>query len=113
MAHHVQKKATKGHNAFRPRKSRPSDIYRKAPSYPAMPDVPIMTKLDSLQSVTRQTVTIEVAPEDTADTLRAKLTASGAASPEEIVYAGQAVTGSLGDLGLAAASSIEADVVSK
>lgn len=47
MAHHVQKKATRGHNAFRPKKKRPSDIYRKAPSYPAMPDIPWYTKLES------------------------------------------------------------------
>ena len=47
VAHHVQKKATRAHNAYRPKKKRPSDIYRKPPSYPAMPDIPWMTKLSS------------------------------------------------------------------
>ena len=46
MAHHVQKKATRAHNAFRPRKTRPSDIFRKPPEYPAKPDIPWYTKLD-------------------------------------------------------------------
>ena len=46
VAHHVQKKATKGHNAYRPKKSRPSDIYRKPPDFPAMPDIPWYTKLE-------------------------------------------------------------------
>ena len=46
VAHHVQKKAARAHNAYRPRKSRPSDIYRKPPSYPAVPDIPWYTKLD-------------------------------------------------------------------
>ncbi|GMI32932.1 hypothetical protein TrRE_jg240 [Triparma retinervis] len=32
-AKHAMKKAAKGHNAYRPRKSRPSDINRKAPAY--------------------------------------------------------------------------------
>ncbi|GMI24999.1 hypothetical protein TrCOL_g12024 [Triparma columacea] len=32
-AKHAMKKAAKGHNAYRPKKSRPSDINRKAPSY--------------------------------------------------------------------------------
>ena len=48
VAHHVQKKATKGHNAFRPKKKRPSDIFRKPPSYPPIPDIPWYTKLESL-----------------------------------------------------------------
>ena len=47
VAHHVQKKATRAHNAFRPRKSRPSDIYRKPPQYPPLPDIPWYTKLES------------------------------------------------------------------
>lgn len=51
MAHHVQKKATRGHNAFRPRKSRPSDINRKAPEYPTIPDIPWMVPLESLSEV--------------------------------------------------------------
>ena len=113
VAHHVQKKATRGHNAYRPRKSRPSDIYRKPPSYPALPDLPVFTKIDGPSSHSRQTVTIEIAPEDTAETLRAKVTAAGGAAPEEFTYAGQALTSSLGDLGLDAAKSVEADVISK
>ena len=95
MAHHVPKKATRGHNAYRPRKSRPSDIYRKPPSYPALPDLPVFTKIDGPSSHSRQTVTIEIAPEDTAETLRAKVTAAGGAAPEEFTYAGQALTSSL------------------
>ncbi len=51
MAHHVQKKATRAHNAFRPRKSRPSDIYRKPPSYPPLPDIPWYTKIDDESSL--------------------------------------------------------------
>ena len=52
VAHHVQKKATRGHNAYRPKKSRPSDIYRKPPSYPAFPDIPWYTKLEEKGSTT-------------------------------------------------------------
>ena len=48
VAHHVQKKATKGHNAYRPKKKRPSDIFRKPPSYPPIPDIPWYTKIDGL-----------------------------------------------------------------
>lgn len=43
MAHHVQKKATKHHEHSRPRKSRPSDINRKPPVYPELPDIPWYT----------------------------------------------------------------------
>ncbi|GMI55213.1 hypothetical protein ScalyP_jg1655 [Parmales sp. scaly parma] len=32
-AHHVMKKATKGHNAYRPKKHRPSDKVRKPTNY--------------------------------------------------------------------------------
>jgi cytochrome b6-f complex iron-sulfur subunit len=46
LAHHVQKKATKHHHHSRPRKSRPSDINRKAPEYPPIPDIPWMTKIE-------------------------------------------------------------------
>jgi hypothetical protein len=102
VAHHVQKKATRKHNAYRPRKSRPSDIFRTPPSYPAMPDIPVMTKLDS--------VSIEVTPDDTADSLRSKVTAAGGASPEQFVYAGKEVTGTLADCGLSAATTIQAAV---
>jgi len=59
VAHHVQKKATRGHNAFRPKKSRPSDIYRKAPEYPAMPDIPWYTKIDSLSKPASQPIAAE------------------------------------------------------
>merc|ERR1719274_150152 len=45
MAHHVQKKATKHHHHSRPRKSRPSDINRKPPVYPELPDIPVYTVL--------------------------------------------------------------------
>merc|ERR1719159_1330673 len=46
LAHHVQKKATKHHHHSRPKKSRPSDINRKAPEYPPIPDIPWMTKIE-------------------------------------------------------------------
>jgi hypothetical protein len=47
LAHHVQKKATRKHNAYRPRKSRPSDINRTPTIYPPLPDIPWYTKLES------------------------------------------------------------------
>ena len=46
LAHHVQKKATKHHDYSRPRKSRPSDINRKKPEYPPIPDIPWYTKIE-------------------------------------------------------------------
>merc|ERR1719237_1157368 len=46
MAHHVQKKATKHHHHSRPRKTRPSDIYRTPTNYPEHPDVPWYTKIE-------------------------------------------------------------------
>jgi len=112
MAHHVQKKAARAHNAFRPRKSRPSDIYRTPPSYPALPDIPWMTKIDSSSSVSKSTVSIEVSPEDTAASLSAKVVAAGASAPDSFSYQGKAVSGTLADCGLAAAATIEAEVVS-
>jgi len=112
MAHHVQKKATRAHNAYRPKKSRPSDIYRTPPSYPPLPDIPWMTKLDGSSGVTKTTVSIEVSPEDTAATLSAKVVAAGAAAPETFSFQGKAVSGSLADCGLEAATTIEAEVCS-
>ena len=41
-----QLKAAKKANRLRPKKSRPSDINRKAPEYPPIPDIPWMTKID-------------------------------------------------------------------
>jgi len=61
-----------------------------------------MTKLDS--------VPIEITPEDTADSLRSKVTAAGGAAPEQFVYAGKPVTGTLADCGLTSATSIKAAV---
>merc|ERR1719333_44378 len=46
LAHHVQKKATKHHHHSRPKKRRPSDINRKAPEYPPIPDIPWYTKIE-------------------------------------------------------------------
>lgn len=37
MAHHPQKKGAKKHDRYRPKKHRPSDINRKAPSYNVNP----------------------------------------------------------------------------
>ena len=42
-----------------PKKSRPSDIYRKAPEYPAMPDIPWYTKIDSLSKPASQPIAAE------------------------------------------------------
>jgi hypothetical protein len=113
VAHHVQKKATRKHNAYRPKKSRASDIFRKPPSYPAMPDIPEWTKLDGLTGVSKTAVSIEITPEDTAATLAAKVTGAGAPAPDEFTYAGMPLSGSLGDAGLAAATTVEAQVVAK
>jgi len=65
MAHHVQKKATKHHHHSRPRKSRPSDINRKAPVYPEIPDIPVYTVLK------KAATSDETAPEDAAPASRA------------------------------------------
>jgi methionine-R-sulfoxide reductase len=56
MAHHVQKKATKHHHHSRPRKTRPSDITRKKPEYPPIPDIPVWTKIDKLTIVDNEEV---------------------------------------------------------
>ena len=109
MAHHVQKKATKKHQATRPRKSRPSDMNRKPPQYPQIPEQPWMTVTESAPS--RSTVSITVSPTDTADSLKAKLTAAGA-SAEEIFYQNQAVTGTFADVGLEAETTVDAVVLS-
>merc|ERR1719313_1634508 len=47
LAHHVQKKATKHHHHSRPKKRRPSDINRKPPEYPPIPDIPWYTVLET------------------------------------------------------------------
>jgi hypothetical protein len=99
VAHHVELKATRKHNKNRPKKSRPSDIYRTPPSYPTLPDIPWMTKLD--------TVEVMVAPSDTADTLKTKVVAAGAKAPTVFMYQGKAVSGTLADCGLAAATTIK------
>lgn len=112
MAHHVQKKGAAKHERYRPRKHRPSDINRKPPSYPELPTIDWMTKLESLSSVSSATVQVEVEPSDTADSLRSKITAAGGESPESFVFAGKDVTGTLADCGLTEPSSIEARVVS-
>merc|ERR1719247_3524389 len=65
LAHHVQKKATKHHHHSRPRKSRPSDINRKAPVYPEIPDIPVYTVLK------KAATSDEAAPEDAAPASRA------------------------------------------
>ncbi|KAL1515825.1 hypothetical protein AB1Y20_002441 [Prymnesium parvum] len=113
MAHHVQKKATKGHQAYRPRKSRPSDRNRTPPSYPAIPDVPWMLPIDSLTGPKVTTVSIAVEATDTAESLKGKLTAAGAEAPEKVFFGGAELTGSLGDAGLAEGKSLAANVYSK
>ena len=112
MAHHVQKKATRGHNAYRPRKSRLSDRNRTPPSYPAIPDIPWMAPIDSLSGKVPQTFSIAVEPSDTADGVRSKVTAAGRGAPEQVIYSGSVVTGSLGEAGLAVAATLEVAIVS-
>ena len=80
MAHHVQKKATKKHNAMRPRKSRASDRNRTPPSYPSVPDIPWMVPIDAPTGGAKQIVSLAVEPSDTADSIRSKLAAAGAPS---------------------------------
>ena len=99
VAHHVELKATRKHNKNRPKKSRPSDIYRTPPSYPTLPDIPWMSKLE--------TVEVMVAPSDTADTLKTKVVAAGAKAPTVFMYQGKAVSGTLADCGLATATTIK------
>ena len=107
------KKATRGHNAYRPKKSRASDRNRTPPSYPAIPDVPWMVPIDSLSPAPKsETVSISIEPSDTADSVRSKVTAAGAVAPEAFFLGGVEVTGSLGDAGLAEATSLEAFVYS-
>ena len=110
MAHHVQKKAAKHHHHTRPRKSRASDINRKAPEYALIPDTPWMTPIDELTPVNKKTVTLAVAPSDDAAALNAKLQAAGASAVDKFVYSGTELTGTLGDCGLTEESSIEATV---
>ena len=110
MAHHVQDKATKHHRNSRPKKSRLSDINRRPPIYPAIPDGPWYEQTSGLTGPSKTVVSISVAPADTADTLREKLKAAGASAPEAIEFGGVAVTSTLGDAGLEAETTIEATV---
>merc|ERR1719231_974276 len=110
MAHHVQKKATRGHNAFRPRKHRPSDINRKPTDYPEIPTRAWMTPISSLSGKPSSTVTIEITPEDSPETLVAKVTAAGGTAPDTFMYGGKPLTGKLGDAGLTETTSIEAEL---
>jgi len=105
MAHHVKDKAAKKHNSCRPRKSRLSDINRAPTNYPQLPERtgPIT---GPPQGMSKQTVTITVAPGDNADAVKAKLTAAGATAPTTLVFRGTTITGTLGDAGLAAEESI-------
>lgn len=108
----MQKKATKGHNAYRPRKSRPSDRNRKPPSYPTIPDIPWMTPIDKPSGNTLKQVSIAVEASDTAETLRSKLTAAGAPSPDTFFFGGAELTGDLGAAGLTEGKDLEAFVYS-
>ncbi len=117
VAHHVQKKATKGHNAFRPRKSRPSDINRKPPSYPtdgrfSGPWWSYDEAGASDGSMAKSTVSLTIAPTDTAADVRAKLQAAGSIGADDIVYKGIKLTGSmtLADAGLTEEVTQEATV---
>ena len=111
MAHHVQAKATKHHAKTRPRKSRPSDINRVPPTYPPLPDIPWMSPT-SLSAKAEKTVTISIAPSDTAADLNSKLTAAGASAVDRFVYGGIELATTLADCGLESESSIEAKCVS-
>jgi hypothetical protein len=106
MAHHVQDKGAKKHNSMRPRKHRLSDINRKPPSYPALPE-PQGPIAGPPKGRGLKTVTITVVPGDDAAAIKAKLTAAGTTAPETLMFRGTAVTGTLGDCGLAAEESID------
>ena len=130
MAHHVQHKATKGHSKNRPKKSRPSDRNRKAPEYPAIPEQPWMTPVDSLAPSAQQTVSISVSPSDGVAELTAKarrrlpqpacacalsrgeaqVKAAGAKVPEQFFYAGKPLESTLGDAGLKEDAMLEATI---
>mmetsp|Transcript_29461 Transcript_29461/g.56964 ORF Transcript_29461/g.56964 Transcript_29461/m.56964 type:complete len:151 (+) Transcript_29461:115-567(+) len=113
MAHHVQKKATKKHQATRPRKSRPSDITRKPPQSPQLPDQPWMTPIAASEASSQQMVTITLSPSDSADSVREKLQSAGAVATEEVYFSNQLVTSTLGDCGLQEEKTIEVAVVSQ
>jgi len=110
MAHHVQKKATKKHQACRPRKSRESDRNRRPPQYPALPDQPWMTSTTAVSGGS-STVTISIAPTDNMESVSAKLQAVGAAAPDELFYGGQLLTSTLADCGLEEEASLSAIVM--
>lgn len=56
----------------------------------------------------KQTVTISVTPADSLETVKAKLTAAGAAAPDELFFGGKPLTGTLGECGLEEEASIDA-----
>ena len=72
-----------------------------------------MTKIEGDGSSTTATVSIEVAPDDTAASLSSKLVAAGASAPDDITFKGQAVTGTLADCGLDGSTTIQAAVITK
>jgi len=111
MAHHVQKKATKKHQDRRPKKSRPSDINRKPPVYPPIPDIPDYTILDSETTDKTSLVTLDVSPEDDVQSLKHKLQAAGTNVPQTLSFGGRPVFSTLAECGLDAATTVEARVV--
>ena len=72
-----------------------------------------MTPVDSLSGQKLTTVNIALEPSDTADSVRSKVTAAGAVAPEEILFGGEPLSGSLGDAGLEEGASLDAFVYSK
>ena len=71
-----------------------------------------MAPIDSLSGKVPQTFSIAVEPSDTADGVRSKVTAAGGGAPEQVIYSGSVVTGSLGEAGLAVAATLEVAIVS-
>merc|ERR1719313_1823093 len=82
LAHHVQNKATKHHHHSRPRKSRPSDINRKAPEYPPLPDIPWYTKIEKATDEAPVTLAaLATAGEEFWDEMRMNTVVSPTANP--------------------------------
>ena len=82
---------------------------RTPPNYPVLrePRGPILGDPTALPM---QTVTITISPGDDLASLKAKLSAAGAPAPDDFVFRGSAVKGTLGDCGLEAEATITATV---
>jgi len=70
LAHHVQNKAAKHHEKSRPRKRRPSDINRKKPEYPPIPDIPWYTVVSKAKDETPAVAALATAGAEISDPSR-------------------------------------------